>query len=113
MAQTSGIEQDEAWNWPCPYCRTQNHADSATCAECGAHLREGDDDLFTTIAADNAEVVNPNAIRGREGLWSTHANEFDDDVDDVAEGEIVDSDEQHPGRLARPSRSARRREPTT
>ena len=93
MAQTSGVGHDEAWGWPCPYCRAQNSVDAAACAHCGAQLRDpDDDDLFTTVAADNAEVVPPDAPFGRENMWTTDANRDDDDDDDVDEGEFVEDD---------------------
>ncbi len=63
-----------AWAWPCPYCRTSNALDAATCVSCGAQLRDPDeDDLFTTVATHNAQMVEPDAPRVNESLWSTEA----------------------------------------
>ena len=89
MAQTSGLGQDESWGWPCPYCRAHNPMDAANCANCGSQLRDpDDDDLFTTVAADNAEVVPPDAPFGRDNMWTTDANEGLD----AEQGEFVDED---------------------
>lgn len=38
-------------DWPCPYCRARIPFDSASCTNCGAQLREADNDLFASIAA--------------------------------------------------------------
>ena len=90
MAQTSGIGQEESWGWPCPYCRAHNPMEAAACANCGSQLRDPeDDDLFTTVAADNAEVIPPDAPFARENMWTTDANGAEDDVDD---GEVVDDE---------------------
>ena len=87
MAQASEIGQEESWGWPCPYCRAHNPMDAWTCANCGTQLRDPDeDDLFTTVAADNAEVIPPDAPFARENMWTTDANEGDE----VDEGEVVD-----------------------
>ncbi|MFV0316519.1 MAG: hypothetical protein ACK5O2_06090 [Microthrixaceae bacterium] len=64
--------QEEAWTWPCPYCGTTNSIDAAVCPGCHAQLRDPEeDDLFTTVATDNAQMVDPEAPRVRESLWST------------------------------------------
>jgi hypothetical protein len=89
VAQASQIGQDESWGWPCPYCRAHNPMDAAECANCGSQLRDPDeDDLFTTVAADNAEVIPPDAPFGRDNMWTTAASE----ADDVDQGEFVDDD---------------------
>jgi hypothetical protein len=76
VTQVSDIGQDEAWGWPCPYCRAHNPVDADRCANCGSHLRDADtDDLFTTVAADNAEVVPPQVPFARDNMWTTDAND--------------------------------------
>jgi len=91
VAQTSGVDPDESWGWPCPYCRAHNPVEAVACANCGSQLRDpDDDDLFTTVAADNAEVVPPDAPFGRDNMWTTDANAADDaDIDDA---EVVDDE---------------------
>jgi hypothetical protein len=91
VAQTSGVDGDESWGWPCPYCRAHNPVEALACANCGSQLRDpDDDDLFTTVAADNAEVVPPDAPFGRDNMWTTDANGAEDvDIDDA---EVVDDD---------------------
>ncbi|MFZ4517655.1 MAG: hypothetical protein ACOYOP_04680 [Microthrixaceae bacterium] len=83
MTQTSDIGNEGGWGWPCPYCRGSNPDDATTCAHCGAQLRDPEDDLFTTVAADNAEVVPPERPFGRDNMWSTDASA-------PAEGELVE-----------------------
>lgn len=83
MTQTSDIGSEGGWGWPCPYCRGTNPDDAASCAHCGAQLRDPEDDLFTTVAADNAEVVPPERPFGRDNMWSTDASA-------PAEGELVE-----------------------
>ena len=90
MAQMSDVEHDDAW--PCPYCRARNDLHAVSCSNCGSHLRELDDDLFTTVAAENAQVVPPEGQQRRESLWSTSANEIDDEVDEVHEAELVEEE---------------------
>lgn len=64
--------QDDPWAWPCPYCGSRNTIESAICGACRAQLRDPEeDDLFTTIATENAQVIDPDAPRVREALWST------------------------------------------
>lgn len=64
---------DPNW-WSCPFCGAPNSFDAATCAQCRAQLRDpDDDDLFTTVAVDNAEVVPPDPPFGRDNMWSTVA----------------------------------------
>ena len=64
---------DPNW-WSCPFCGGPNPFDAATCAQCNAQLRDpDDDDLFTTVAVDNAEVVPPDPPFGRDNMWSTAA----------------------------------------
>ncbi len=83
MTQTSGIGSEDGWGWPCPYCRGTNPDEASSCAHCGAQLRDPEDDLFTTVAADNAEVVPPERPFGRDNMWSTDASV-------PVEGELVD-----------------------
>ncbi len=74
MATTHEMHDDGAWAWPCPYCRASNAHDAALCVGCGAQLRDpAEDDLFTTVATDNAQMVNPDIPRVKESLWSTEA----------------------------------------
>lgn len=62
---------DPNW-WSCPYCGGANGFDAASCAHCGAQLRDPDaSELFTTVAVDNAEVVPPAAPFGPDSMWST------------------------------------------
>jgi hypothetical protein len=64
---------DPNW-WSCPFCGGPNPFDAATCSQCNAQLRDSDDDdLFTTVAVDNAEVVPPDPPFGRDNMWSTAA----------------------------------------
>ena len=73
METTHGTQED-AWTWPCPYCGTSNPLDAEVCPGCRAQLRDPEeDDLFTTVATDNAQMVDPGAPRMRESLWSTEA----------------------------------------
>jgi hypothetical protein len=98
-------DQDTA-EWPCPYCRSVNALAAPACRSCGAHLRDTGDDLFTTVAADNAEVVPPHAPAGPESLWSTDAHvapseedpgaaTWDDGADDAdwVDAELLDDTE--------------------
>jgi hypothetical protein len=98
VTQVSDIGEDEAWGWPCPYCRAHNPVDALRCANCGSHLRDADtDDLFTTVAADNAEVVPPEIPFSRDNMWTTDANEPEEPpiVDDaVGDSELVDEPEE-------------------
>jgi hypothetical protein len=104
VAQTSGVDPDESWGWPCPYCRAHNPVEAVACANCGSQLRDpDDDDLFTTVAADNAEVVPPDAPFGRDNMWTTDANGADGG--DVDEGEVVDDDLWDPVPTPGPSAS--------
>lgn len=74
MLVTARGTEEEAWTWPCPYCGTSNSIDAAVCPGCNAQLRDPEeDDLFTTVATDNAQMVDPAAPRVRESLWSTDA----------------------------------------
>ncbi|MCP4437216.1 MAG: hypothetical protein GY812_17180 [Actinomycetia bacterium] len=74
MASTEQMHGEDAWAWPCPYCRTSNALEASVCVGCGAQLRDPqEDDLFTTVATDNAQMVDPNAPRVKESLWSTEA----------------------------------------
>ena len=82
MATTSDLHDDDTWAWPCPYCRASNALDAGTCRSCGAQLRDPDeDDLFTTVATDNAQVIDHDAPRVKESLWSTDAPNLDDVID--------------------------------
>lgn len=91
MTTAHGIRDDGAWTWPCPYCRAPNDLDAAVCGGCGAQLRDPDeDDLFTTVATDNAQMVDPNAPRVKESLWSTEA------LPDEEVAEEVESREEEP-----------------
>lgn len=93
MTQVSDIGQEEAWGWPCPYCRAHNPVDAQRCSHCGSQLREADgDDLFTTAAADYAEVVPPEVPFARDNMWTTDANVAEPmTVDDaVGDSELVD-----------------------
>jgi hypothetical protein len=86
-----GIRDDGAWTWPCPYCRAPNELEAAVCGGCGAQLRDPDeDDLFTTVATDNAQMVDPDAPRVKESLWSTEA------LPDEEVAEEVESPEEPP-----------------
>ncbi|UDY36782.1 hypothetical protein [Dermatobacter hominis] len=100
MTQVSDIGQDEAWGWPCPYCRALNPVEAVRCANCGSHLRDADtDDLFTTVAADNAEVVPPEVPFARDNMWTTDANaaQATPIVDDaVGESELLDEPADEP-----------------
>ena len=74
MTETQQVHGDGAWSWPCPYCGTSNALDASACIGCGAQLRDPEeDDLFTTLATHNAQMVDPQAPRVRESLWSTEA----------------------------------------
>ena len=85
MATTHDTHED-AWAWPCPYCGTSNALESAVCVGCRAQLRDPEeDDLFTTVATDNAQMVDPDAPRIREVLWSTEAPPEDLVVEEVHE----------------------------
>lgn len=99
MAQVSDMGQQNAWGWPCPYCRAPNEVDALRCAHCGSQLREQDEDaLFTTAAADYAEVVAPDVPFTRDNMWSTDANadgapdaDFEIEIDDaVGDSELVE-----------------------
>ncbi len=93
MTQVSDIGQEEAWGWPCPYCRAHNPVDALRCSHCGSQLREAEGgDLFTTAAADYAEVVPPEVPFARDNMWTTDANVAEPmTVDDaVGESELVD-----------------------
>lgn len=99
MTQASDMGQEHTWGWPCPYCRASNHLDALRCEHCGSQLREVDEDgLFTTAAADYAEVVPTEAAFTRDNMWSTDANaegapeaDFHIDIDDaVSDSELVD-----------------------
>lgn len=84
MATTSELRDDNTWSWPCPYCGQANALDAVSCAHCGVQLRDPDEDeLFTTVATDNAQVVPREGPRVRESLWSTEAAELDDGVVDA------------------------------
>jgi hypothetical protein len=84
VATTSELQDDNTWSWPCPYCGQANALDAVSCAHCGVQLRDPDEDeLFTTVATDNAQVVPRDGPRVRESLWSTDAAEFDDGVVDA------------------------------
>lgn len=92
VVQTSGIGHDDAWGWACPYCRGRNSLMASTCEHCGAQLRDPDeDDLFTTVAADNAEVVPPEQPFSRDNMWTTDAAEPGDDAA-VDAGPVDDGD---------------------
>ena len=68
------MTSDDPNGWSCPFCGGSNPFDAATCAQCNAQLRDPDeDDLFTTVAVDNAEVVPPDPPFGRDNMWSTAA----------------------------------------
>lgn len=70
--ETTHEAQDDPWAWPCPYCGSRNTIESSVCGACRAQLRDPEeDDLFTTIATENAQVIDPEAPRVREALWST------------------------------------------
>lgn len=70
--ETTHETQGDPWAWPCPYCGSRNTIESSVCGACRAQLRDPEeDDLFTTIATENAQVVDPDAPRVREVLWST------------------------------------------
>lgn len=70
--ETTHETQGDPWAWPCPYCGSRNTIESAVCGACRAQLRDPEeDDLFTTIATENAQVIDPDAPRVREALWST------------------------------------------
>lgn len=63
------------------------------CPGCNAQLRDPEeDDLFTTVATDNAQMVDPGAPRVRESLWSTEAPPEElvaqEVLDDVEEAEL-------------------------
>jgi hypothetical protein len=74
LTETQQVHGDGAWSWPCPYCGTSNALDASACIGCGAQLRDPEeDDLFTTLATHNAQMVDPQAPRVRESLWSTEA----------------------------------------
>lgn len=73
VAESSATWPGATAGWPCPYCRGENGLEAVACAHCGAQLRDPDDDLFTTVAADNAEVVPPRPRVGPDSLWSTEA----------------------------------------
>jgi len=101
VTQASDMGQQNGWGWPCPYCRATNQVDALRCAHCGSQLREQDEDgLFTTAAADYAEVVPPEVPFTRDTMWSTDANadgalgtDFDIDIDiedAVGDSELVD-----------------------
>jgi hypothetical protein len=84
VATTSELRDDSAWSWPCPYCGQANALDAVSCAHCGVQLRDPDEEeLFTTVATDNAQVVPREGPRVRESLWSTEAVELDDGVLDA------------------------------
>ena len=93
MTQVSDIGQQEAWGWACPYCRAPLASGSTQCSHCGSPLQDPDgDDLFTTVAADYAEVIPPDPPFARDNMWSTDANDPDPyEVEDaVGESELVD-----------------------
>lgn len=70
--ETTHETQGDPWAWPCPYCGSRNTIESSVCGACRAQLRDPEeDDLFTTIATENAQVIDPDAPRVREALWST------------------------------------------
>ena len=86
MAETQQMAGDGTWSWPCPYCGTSNALDAPGCVGCGAQLRDpAEDDLFTTVATHNAQMVDPNAPRIRESLWSTEAAPEEQVAEEVVE----------------------------
>jgi hypothetical protein len=97
VATTSELRDDNAWSWPCPYCGQANALDAVSCAHCGVQLRDPDEDeLFTTVATENAQVVSNDGPRLRESLWSTEAVEVDEGVLD-AEPVVSDGPSIHVG----------------
>ncbi|HNB95811.1 MAG TPA: zinc ribbon domain-containing protein [Microthrixaceae bacterium] len=93
MTQVSDIGQQEGWVWACPYCRAPLASGSTQCSHCGSPLQDPDgDDLFTTVAADYAEVIPPDPPFARDNMWTTDANDPDPyEVEDaVGESELVD-----------------------
>lgn len=70
--ETTHETQGDPWAWPCPYCGSRNTIESSVCGACRAQLRDPEeDDLFTTFATDNAQVIDPDVPRIREALWTT------------------------------------------
>lgn len=84
MATTSDLRGDNAWTWPCPYCGQPNSLDAVSCSHCGVQLRDPDEEeLFTTVATENAQVVDPDAPSYRESLWSTDSSPGEEGVVDA------------------------------
>lgn len=106
LASTSDLHEDDIWAWPCPYCRASNALEAGTCRSCGAQLRDPDeDDLFTTVATDNAQVIDPDAPRVKESLWSTEAPSAEE-VIDAEPVEAPAAPEPEPGPTAAGARGA-------
>ncbi len=83
--ETTHDTYDDPWAWPCPYCGSHNAIEAAECGACRAQLRDPEeDDLFTTIATENAQIVDPSAPRVREALWSTEVTPPEDVAEEVA-----------------------------
>ncbi len=94
---TTHETHEDAWAWPCPYCGTSNAIESPVCAGCHAQLRDPDeDDLFTTVATENAHVVDPDAPRVREMLWSTEVPPEEVVAEAVAEPPMEPADPMGP-----------------
>lgn len=93
VEQVSEIIQDEVWDWPCPYCNAYNPVDSRRCVSCGSQFRDSEaDDLFTTVAVPNAEVVPPVVPVAGDTMWSTTANP--DAVESTIGGTVPASTDQ-------------------
>ena len=94
MAGTTNVQDENTWAWACPYCGVSNDLDAAACVGCGAQLRDPDeDDLFTTAATENAQIIEPDATVYNETPWTTDsawttesATDDDDVLDAEAEG---------------------------
>ncbi len=87
MAGTQNLHNDSQWAWACPYCGVSNDLDAPKCVGCGSQLRDPDeDDLFGTVATENAQVIEPDSVLYNETVWSTEAPSEDDVIDVEAEG---------------------------
>ncbi len=93
LSEAPNVENDQ-WTWACPYCGASNDLDAQKCVSCGSQLRDPDeDDLFGTVATENAQVVDPGAALYQETVWSTEAPS-----DDVIDVEAEDPEPEEPVR---------------
>ena len=87
MAGTQNLHNDSQWAWACPYCGVSNDLDAPKCVGCGSQLRDPDeDDLFGTVATENAQVIESDSVIYKETVWSTEAPTEDDVIDGEVEG---------------------------